>query len=871
MEEENEMIGGPGIEVEIDESKFGKRKFHRGRRVDGVWVFGGIEKESNRMFLEVVEKRDADTLLSVLRKCPFCKTDELFNAYEAKIFSFRERGIISMDEGEEMVHQVNTKRQGTWADSDVEKSLKSILNFCRHHGVPHRQKNLLEAGAAHMRYLDALKKEFKPLRAVWLAAREQVSAVDELDMATTRLRVRLQDEPQPELPQPNIIEKGQVGVHRMRLVGDKANAEAELRKKLGQLLYLTNLARSEEGKDGNGSNPDPCPICQKALGVEWSVLLCGHCYCLDCIRIMADQYSFGGRNRSLKCALCRQATHHSDISYVSTRKSAEEEEDTMVTGSHSTKVKAVVSCIKKICKEDQTAKALIFSTWHDVLDVIAKALQQNNLAFRSLHIAGKFQQNLREFKEDVNVTCLLIPLHLGSKGLNLIEATHVLLVEPILNPAEELQAVGRVHRIGQTKSTHIHKFLVRGTIEQRINSMVKSMSTSDTAYSGEDHTMTIGDLAALFTEVNTEVETENAAPPIEEEGSFLGTLNEPIQRSSNLLGGLVSVASSMMHELLPGTSSMMHELLPGTSSMMHEPLPGTSSMMHEPLPGTSSMMHELLPGTSSMMHEPLPGTSSMMHELLPGTSSMMHEPLPGTSSMMHEPLPGTSSMMHEPLPGTSSMMHEPLPGTSSLMHEPLPGTSSVMDELLPGSSSVMDEPLPGTSSLMDEPLPGTSSVMDDLLLRTKTDDPVAEIKYMKEDMLEYSSVEDDFVPETYIPEDEQHSGARCVLGDIVCKPSTTPGVQVPETGIIEDAPVPEISDIVDAPVSEISTMVDAPDPEISTIVDAPVPEISTIVETPASEISIIVDAPGPEKSTIVDAPASEISTIVDAPVPETNS
>ncbi|XP_067659400.1 uncharacterized protein [Haliotis asinina] len=68
MEEENEMIGGPGIEVEIDESKFGKRKFHRGRRVDGVWVFGGIEKESNRMFLEVVEKRDADTLLSVLRK-----------------------------------------------------------------------------------------------------------------------------------------------------------------------------------------------------------------------------------------------------------------------------------------------------------------------------------------------------------------------------------------------------------------------------------------------------------------------------------------------------------------------------------------------------------------------------------------------------------------------------------------------------------------------------------------------------------------------------------------------------------------------------------------------------------------------------------
>lgn len=54
---ERVKLGGPGRTVEIDESKFGKRKYHRGHKVEGQWVFGGIERETGRVFMVPVEDR----------------------------------------------------------------------------------------------------------------------------------------------------------------------------------------------------------------------------------------------------------------------------------------------------------------------------------------------------------------------------------------------------------------------------------------------------------------------------------------------------------------------------------------------------------------------------------------------------------------------------------------------------------------------------------------------------------------------------------------------------------------------------------------------------------------------------------------------
>ena len=66
LEGRSKKVGGPNKTAEIDESKFGRRKYHRGHRVKGQWVFGGVERESGRRFVVPVPGRTVDTQTIVI-------------------------------------------------------------------------------------------------------------------------------------------------------------------------------------------------------------------------------------------------------------------------------------------------------------------------------------------------------------------------------------------------------------------------------------------------------------------------------------------------------------------------------------------------------------------------------------------------------------------------------------------------------------------------------------------------------------------------------------------------------------------------------------------------------------------------------------
>ncbi|XP_018398121.1 PREDICTED: uncharacterized protein LOC108776107 [Cyphomyrmex costatus] len=67
-EKNSTKLGGPNSIVEIDEAKIGKRKYNRGRIIDGKWIFGGYERDTKKIFLVPVADRTEETLTQVIEE-----------------------------------------------------------------------------------------------------------------------------------------------------------------------------------------------------------------------------------------------------------------------------------------------------------------------------------------------------------------------------------------------------------------------------------------------------------------------------------------------------------------------------------------------------------------------------------------------------------------------------------------------------------------------------------------------------------------------------------------------------------------------------------------------------------------------------------
>lgn len=129
-----------------------------------------------------------------------------------------------------------------------------------------------------------------------------------------------------------------------------------------------------------------------------------------------------------------------------------------------TKVDNLMRHLLWLRENDPGAKSIIFSQYADFLSVIGLAFKRYRIGFTSFERPN----GITNFKEDPSVECFLLHARAHASGLNLVNASHVFLMEPLVNTALELQAIARVHRIGQEHETTVWLYIVDGTVEESI-------------------------------------------------------------------------------------------------------------------------------------------------------------------------------------------------------------------------------------------------------------------------------------------------------------------------------------------------------------------------------------------------------------------
>jgi len=147
-------------------------------------------------------------------------------------------------------------------------------------------------------------------------------------------------------------------------------------------------------------------------------------------------------------------------------------------------------------------KALIFSQWTSLLDLVEPHLEKLGVRFARLDGSTTDRGSVvATFQDDPEVRVMLLSLKAGGTGLNLTAADHVFLLDPWWNPAAEDQAADRAHRIGQDRPVLVHRLIASDSVEEGILALQeRKRALASIATDGGDQALGItrDDLLALL-------------------------------------------------------------------------------------------------------------------------------------------------------------------------------------------------------------------------------------------------------------------------------------------------------------------------------------------------------------------------------------
>lgn len=123
-------------------------------------------------------------------------------------------------------------------------------------------------------------------------------------------------------------------------------------------------------------------------------------------------------------------------------------------------------------------KVLVFTQFREMGELLQRMLRERH-GHEPLFLHGgvtraRRDQMVERFQSERSERVFLLSLKAGGTGLNLTAASHVVHFDLWWNPAVEAQATDRAYRIGQQRKVQVHRFITRGTFEERINEMIRS-------------------------------------------------------------------------------------------------------------------------------------------------------------------------------------------------------------------------------------------------------------------------------------------------------------------------------------------------------------------------------------------------------------
>ncbi|KAL2317565.1 hypothetical protein Fmac_031441 [Flemingia macrophylla] len=431
--------------------------------------------------------------------------------------------------------------------SELELILGVIRNYCK----VRLGRDSVSAATKHLHVFEGMRKEFGHARSLALGQAQYLRAHDEIKMAVSRLHLRATEDDKSL----DALGEDELYAASSNFSHDKFMSLTMLSQIKGKLRYLKGLVQSkqklqfespsgssftqdttamsnsteEKGALVSKTNDETCPICQEKLGSQKMVFQCGHLTCCKCLFAMTEQRLQNSKLHNwVMCPTCRQHTDFGNIAYAVDAQNESSNSSVLhpidsskkceasisVKGSYGTKIEAVTRRILSVKANDHRAKVLVFSSWNDVLDVLEHAFAANNITYIRMKGGRKAHVAISQFRGKQNGTkgcegstpksiqVLLLLIQHGANGLNLLEAEHVVLVEPLLNPAAEAQAISRVHRIGQKNKTLIHRFIVKDTVEESIYKLNRSRSNhsfiSGNTKNQDQPVLTLKDVEALL-------------------------------------------------------------------------------------------------------------------------------------------------------------------------------------------------------------------------------------------------------------------------------------------------------------------------------------------------------------------------------------